>query len=387
MASVSLKGLSKVYPGNVKAVDSVDLEVTDGEFVVLVGPSGCGKSTTLRMVAGLEEISAGTLVIGERVVNEVAGRDRDVAMVFQSYALYPHLTVAQNLAFPLERRRQFGSFFKWLLSSDYRSSARRERAEIKAEVARAASILGIEALLERKPGALSGGQRQRVAVGRALVRKPAVFLFDEPLSNLDAKLRVEMRAELKSLHQELGATMLYVTHDQEEAMTLGDRLLVMKDGVVQQCGSPREVYDSPTNRFVAGFVGTPSMNFFEGELVETGAQLRLRVAGVELELPGALCVAAGEHRGAIVLGVRPDALRLEAPETPGCLPAELELVEDLGDRCDLRFRVGGSLIVARQAGLSLTSGLESPSLGSAALALDLSAAHLFEASDEGRRLS
>ncbi|MCB9916309.1 MAG: ATP-binding cassette domain-containing protein [Planctomycetes bacterium] len=285
MASVSLKGLSKVYPGGVTAVQGVDLEVRDGEFVVLVGPSGCGKSTTLRMVAGLEEISAGELRIGERLVNEVPGRDRDVAMVFQSYALYPHLSVRQNLAFPLERRRAHGSKLLRLASAGYRAAARAEDAALAARVDEAARTLGITALLERKPGALSGGQRQRVAVGRALVREPAVFLFDEPLSNLDAKLRVEMRAELARLHQRLGATMLYVTHDQEEAMTLGDRLVVMEGGVVQQCGTPRDVYDRPANRFVAGFVGTPSMNFLPATLVEDAGAPALDVHGARLALP------------------------------------------------------------------------------------------------------
>jgi multiple sugar transport system ATP-binding protein len=381
MAHVSLQGLSKVYPGGVTAVEGVELEVEDGEFVVLVGPSGCGKSTTLRMVAGLEEITAGALEIGARLVNEVAGRDRDVAMVFQNYALYPHLTVAQNLAFPLERRRAHGSRLRRLLSGSYRSEARAEDRRIAEEVAAAAETLGIVELLERKPGALSGGQRQRVAVGRALVRRPAVFLFDEPLSNLDAKLRVEMRAELKSLHESLGATMLYVTHDQEEAMTLGDRLVVMADGIVQQCGSPREVYERPSNRFVAGFVGTPGMNFIDAQLVDESGGVRLNVAGESLELPPALARAAGSRRGSVVLGVRPDSVSCNPERVPGALAAQLEQLEDLGDRKDLRLRSNGQVLIARRP------GGEEHLLGPCWLSLDLEASHLFESGGRGRRLA
>ncbi|MEZ6016463.1 MAG: ATP-binding cassette domain-containing protein [Planctomycetota bacterium] len=387
MTKVTLQRLSKVYPGGVRAVDAVDLEVESGEFVVLVGPSGCGKSTTLRMVAGLEEISGGTLTIGDRVVNEVPARDRDIAMVFQSYALYPHLTVSENLAFGLERRRTHRSLLRRLLSRDYRGAAQREAEEVRAKVQRAAATLGIEPLLRRKPGALSGGQRQRVAVGRALVREPKVFLFDEPLSNLDAKLRVEMRAEIKELHRKTGATMLYVTHDQEEAMTLGDRLVVMRDGVVQQCASPREVYARPANRFVAEFVGTPAMNFITGRVELSGADARFDSPAGSFDLPPELARAA-QASGPWHLGVRPDTLRVapaggasdeRAAGAPGqasasvTLDAELRLVEDLGDRVDLRLVLrDGSRWIARRP------SSERPALGAVSVVLDLGAAHLFK---------
>ena len=251
MASVSLRNVRKVYPGGAVGVGGVDLEIRDGEFVVLVGPSGCGKSTTLRMVAGLEEITSGEISIGGRVVNDVLPKDRDIAMVFQNYALYPHMTVRENLAFGLKLRKV-------------------PKDEIERRIADAAAVLGIEPYLDRRPKALSGGQRQRVAVGRAIVRNPAVFLFDEPLSNLDAKMRTQMRVEIKRLHARLGATMIYVTHDQIEAMTMGDRIVVMEGGLIRQAGAPLEVYEHPANRFVAGFIGTPPMNFFEGR-VERGA--------------------------------------------------------------------------------------------------------------------
>ena len=247
MAEVSLQGVSKIYPGGVHAVRDVSLEIADGEFVALVGPSGCGKTTTLRMIAGLEDIDGGRISIGGKVVNEVHPRDRDIAMVFQNYALYPHMTVGKNMAFALKMRKV-------------------PKAEIARRVGDAARILGIEELLDRKPRQLSGGQRQRVAVGRAIVREPKAFLFDEPLSNLDAKLRVATRAELKALHQRLKTTTVYVTHDQEEAMTLGDRIVVMSKGVILQVGPPLEVYRKPVNRFVASFIGSPPMNFIDGRL-------------------------------------------------------------------------------------------------------------------------
>src|SRR5271169_6346448 len=247
MASVVLDKVSKIYPGGVRAVSSIDLTVGDEEFIVLVGPSGCGKTTTLRMVAGLEDISEGTIRIGERVVNQVAPKDRDIAMVFQNYALYPHMTVYKNMAFGLKLRGM-------------------PKAQIKQRVGEAAKILEIEHLLQRKPRQLSGGERQRVAVGRAIVREPAAFLFDEPLSNLDAKLRVTTRAELKRLHLRLKTTTIYVTHDQEEAMTLGDRIVVMRDGIIQQADTPLNTYNYPVNRFVAGFIGMPPMNFFDGAI-------------------------------------------------------------------------------------------------------------------------
>src|ERR1700744_943273 len=242
MSAIKLEDLTKVYATGVTAVDKLSLDVADGDFVVLVGPSGCGKTTTLRMVAGLESITSGEILIGERVVNELPPMDRDIAMVFQNYALYPHMSVYDNMAFGLKMRKF-------------------DKAEIAKRVQEAAEILGIEQLLKRKPRQLSGGQRQRVALGRAIVRHPQVFLFDEPLSNLDAKLRVQMRVELKKLHERLGTTAIYVTHDQVEAMPLGDRVVVMKDGLVQQVGDPMELYNEPANRFVAGFIGSPAMNF------------------------------------------------------------------------------------------------------------------------------
>src|SRR5437868_8032307 len=259
MAKVTVKNISKIYPGekgrDVTAVRDVDLDIQDREFVVLVGPSGCGKSTTLRMIAGLEEISRGEIYIGDRLVNNVPPKDRDIAMVFQNYALYPHMSVYDNLAFGLKLRKY-------------------PKAEIRKRVNDAAGILGIEELLDRKPKALSGGQRQRAAVGRAIVRQPKVFLFDEPLSNLDAKMRVQMRAEITKLHQRLQATMIYVTHDQIEAMTMGDRIVVMNDGVVQQNDAPLVLYSKPVNLFVAGFLGSPPMNFISGTLKQNGDKIR-----------------------------------------------------------------------------------------------------------------
>lgn len=369
MAQVKLSSIGKVYDGGVRAVEDVNLDIADGEFVVLVGPSGCGKSTTLRMVAGLEEISEGTLTIGDRVVNEVPARDRNIAMVFQNYALYPHMTVRRNLSFGLERRRQYGSAIKALTSGDYRQKRSEESAAIAAQVEEAAKTLGIDQLLERQPKELSGGQRQRVAVGRALVRDPQVFLFDEPLSNLDAKLRIEMRGELRALHKSTGATMLYVTHDQEEAMTLGDRLVVMKDGVVQQCASPTEIYERPANRFVASFVGTPPMNFIEGR-VEAG---RFRAGQLDLPLPQN-APAAGE----VVLGLRPDRI---APGGPGMeTSAELISQEHLGDRMDLRLELSGHKLMARCA---VQSGLIEGQ--QVAANLDLEQAHWFEPGPVGAR--
>ncbi|HET8729088.1 MAG TPA: sn-glycerol-3-phosphate ABC transporter ATP-binding protein UgpC, partial [Alphaproteobacteria bacterium] len=252
MASVTIDRVHKSY-GSIEVLKGVDLDIEDGEFVVLVGPSGCGKSTLLRMIAGLEEITGGAIAIGDRVVNDVAPKDRDIAMVFQSYALYPHMTVASNMGFSLELRRRARDF-------------------IGEQVGRAAGILGLDGLLSRLPRELSGGQRQRVAMGRAIVRQPSVFLFDEPLSNLDAKLRVQMRTEIKALHHELRTTSVYVTHDQVEAMTMADRIVVMHDGIMQQVGTPLEIYDRPVNRFVAGFIGSPGMNFLDGDVaVRDGA--------------------------------------------------------------------------------------------------------------------
>jgi multiple sugar transport system ATP-binding protein len=290
MAEVILKHVDKIYEGNLKVVDDFNLHIQDGEFIVLVGPSGCGKSTTLRMIAGLEEITNGTVQIGQRVVNDVSPKDRDIAMVFQSYALYPHMTVFENMAFALKLRKL-------------------PKPEIEKKVRRAADILGIVPLLERKPKALSGGQRQRVAVGRAIVRDPQCFLFDEPLSNLDAKLRVEMRAEIRELHDNLHSTTVYVTHDQEEAMTLGDRVVVMKDGIAQQIGSAADIYHNPANRFVAGFLGSPSMNFLQGRLVKEGERMYFDEGSGKLPVPAETAQRLDSHVGReVVLGVRPELL-------------------------------------------------------------------------------
>ncbi|MGH2892889.1 MAG: ABC transporter ATP-binding protein, partial [Solirubrobacteraceae bacterium] len=291
MAKLSLEHLSKTYANGVQALRDFDLEVADGEFVVLVGPSGCGKTTALRMVAGLEEITDGTLRIGDRVVNEVSPLERDVAMVFQNYALYPHLTVAENIGFSLEMR----------------GVPKRDRAD---QIHEAASILGLDQLLTRKPRHLSGGQRQRVAMGRAIVRRPAVFLMDEPLSNLDAKLRVQMRAEVLRVQRRLGVATLYVTHDQTEAMTMGDRVAVMRDGVLQQCGEPQDLYDRPANMFVAAFIGSPAMNLYDAVLGEGARSIKL--GSQEVKIPDtkvlqhpALVGYAGKD---VVVGMRPEHL-------------------------------------------------------------------------------
>jgi multiple sugar transport system ATP-binding protein len=375
MAEVKLKQVSKIYPGGFCAADKVDITIADREFVVLVGPSGCGKSTTLRMIAGLEDITSGELMIGGKKVNHVPPRDRDIAMVFQSYALYPHMSVAKNLAFGLLRRRQHSSKLRKVISADYRKAAQEENVAVEERVASAAKMLGLTDLLERKPGELSGGQRQRVAVGRAIVRDPKAFLFDEPLSNLDAKLRVEMRTEIRRLHREMGATTIYVTHDQEEAMTLGDRLVVMKDGVIQQIGSPTEVYEKPTNRFVASFVGTPPMNFFEGDLVQQ---------------------ADANAPADAVLGIRPDAIQplLNTPDGDatgntnkrpknGVITAKLVTAENLGDRTDLILVCAdGTRIVSRTA--QRRAWQEDSDLQ---LTIDPQQVHYFAAGQSGERLS
>ncbi|MBX3401796.1 MAG: sn-glycerol-3-phosphate ABC transporter ATP-binding protein UgpC [Phycisphaeraceae bacterium] len=347
MAEIRLESVTKVYSrGGDAAVDAVSLAVADGSFTVLVGPSGCGKSTTLRMVAGLEDVTAGQIVIGGKRVNEVAPRDRDIAMVFQNYALYPHMTVRENLGFALKMRKT-------------------PREEIDRRVRAAAQTLGIAELLDRKPGQLSGGQRQRVAVGRAIVREPKAFLFDEPLSNLDARLRVSTRAELKALHQRLRTTTLYVTHDQEEAMTLGDQVVVMCGGKVQQAGPPMEIYRRPANRFVAGFLGTPPMNFLPGTLSKPGEFDNTHFASEAINLVNEPFVFSfgrersdrlKTHHGApVVLGIRPQALALAAEQEQGRdfpdtnqFVCELLVVEPLGDVMDLVCQaVSGERIVAR----------------------------------------
>ena len=369
MAEVVLENIYKVYPGGVRAVNDVSLGIADKEFVVLVGPSGCGKSTTLRMVAGLEEITDGTIRIGERVVNDVPPKDRDIAMVFQNYALYPHMTVYKNMAFGLKLRRV-------------------PKAEIDKRVREAAKLLGIEELLERKPKALSGGQRQRVAVGRAIVRTPKAFLFDEPLSNLDAKLRVEMRAELKKLHRKLSTTTIYVTHDQEEAMTLGDRVVVMKDGVIHQCAPPLEVYEQPTNRFVAGFVGTPPMNFFQGRIVRQGDNLCFDEGSATLALPQRLADRLGSWVDReMVMGVRPEAFSFR-PEgkfagAGNVLNVTIAVVETLGDKMDCYVQTPkhDHLICRVEADRDLKDGLQLP------VYVAMEQVHVFEPGEEGVNLS
>jgi multiple sugar transport system ATP-binding protein len=394
MARVEFENVSKVYPGGVRAVDGVSLAVADQEFVVLVGPSGCGKTTTLRMVAGLEDVTSGVIRIGERVVNDVAPKDRDVAMVFQNYALYPHMTVYKNLAFPLKLRGT-------------------PKAEIHRRVTEAARTLEIEHLFDRKPRQLSGGQRQRVAVGRAIVREPAAFLFDEPLSNLDAKLRVTTRAELKRLHHRLRTTTLYVTHDQEEAMTLGDRIVVMRDGVIQQADPPLQTYNAPVNRFVAGFIGMPPMNFFDGALkvedgllvfeegrVERAAPVKGELLRPELTLPGngfrlpvprhlaeRLGGSVGRH---VVLGVRPEHFVTRPPEGAGQFAGEfaplgvnLGVIEPLGRDMDVYMSTAlNESVVAR---VDAQSGLQQDTPST--LFVDLRKVHVFEPGVTGMNLS
>ncbi len=294
MSNVSLKNIKKVYEGNVTAVHEFNLEIQDKEFIVLVGPSGCGKSTTLRMVAGLEEITSGELFIDDKLVNDVAPKDRDIAMVFQNYALYPHMTVYENMAFALKLRKE-------------------KKEDIDKKVREAAEILHITELLQRKPKALSGGQRQRVAIGRAIVRDPKVFLMDEPLSNLDAKLRNQMRAEIIKLRSRIDTTFIYVTHDQTEAMTLGDRIVIMSAGYIQQVGTPQEVFDHPANIFVAGFIGTPQMNFFDAQLTKNGDGYSVSVEGADITLPASIVdglKAGGVDSQKIALGIRPEHMTI-----------------------------------------------------------------------------
>jgi multiple sugar transport system ATP-binding protein len=327
MAEVAFERVSKIYPDGTRAVNDINLEIRDGEFMVLVGPSGCGKTTALRMVAGLEEISEGTLKIGERVVNHVPSRDRDIAMVFQSYALYPHLSVYENIAFGLRLKKM-------------------PKSEIDARVQRAASLLGLEEFLKRKPRALSGGQRQRVAMGRAIVREPSAFLMDEPLSNLDAKLRVQMRAEIAKLQSDLGVTTIYVTHDQIEAMTMGDRVAVMRKGELQQVDEPQTLYDRPLNLFVGGFIGSPAMNMLEAQIEANGSFIarigdQTVALGTEtLDLRPGLKDYAGKN---VIIGIRPEdledaALEPDAPEDR-ILTGRLELREALGSEIMAHFAI------------------------------------------------
>jgi len=330
VAGVSVRKVVKEYEGGVLAVRGIDLEIADHEFVVLVGPSGCGKSTTLRMIAGLEEISRGEIWIGGAVVNDVPPRDRDIAMVFQNYALYPHMTVFENMAFGLKLRKF-------------------PKAEIKRRVAEAARMLDIEPLLGRKPKALSGGQRQRVAMGRAIVRNPKVFLFDEPLSNLDAKLRVQMRTEIKKVHQLVPTTTVYVTHDQVEAMTLADRVVVMNGGIIEQVGPPQELYHRPATRFVAGFIGSPAMNFLPGRLVGDPGALAVQLEdGQTLPIPGSRQERYGPHRGQeVLLGLRPEHLTDTREQgRPGVAPltAKVDVVEPMGMETLVHFYIGPTYV-------------------------------------------
>ncbi len=321
MASVTLEHIKKVYDKNVVAVHDFNLEIKDKEFVVFVGPSGCGKSTTLRMIAGLEDISGGTLKIDDRVVNDVEPKDRDIAMVFQNYALYPHITVYENLAFSLRLRKM-------------------DKEEIHRRVCQAAEILGITEYLDRKPKALSGGQRQRVAIGRAIVRNAKVFLMDEPLSNLDAKLRNQMRAEIILLRKRVDTTFIYVTHDQTEAMTLGDRIVIMKDGYIQQVGTPQEVFDTPINLFVAGFIGSPQMNFLKAKLVKDSGGYSVELLGVRLPLndeQNAVLAEKGIGSQEIILGVRPEHTTVLFDKTENAIECTIKVNEMMGSELHLHL--------------------------------------------------
>ncbi len=347
MASINVVDVRKSY-GAHEVIHSISLDIADGDFVVLVGPSGCGKSTLLRMIAGLESITSGVVKIGSRVVNKLAPKDRDIAMVFQNYALYPHKTVAENMGFGLKLRRA-------------------SRSEIETRVRRAAEILDVTSLLDRYPRQLSGGQRQRVAMGRAIVRDPQVFLFDEPLSNLDAKLRVQMRAEIKELHQRLKTTTVYVTHDQIEAMTMADQIVVLRDGVVEQIGPPLDLYDRPTNIFVAGFIGSPSMNFLKGK-IKVGDKPRFMVDN-SVSLPLASAPPGSDGRPAIY-GIRPEHLSLGGPDG---MPAEVSVLEPTGQETQVFAKLGEQKIVAvfRQR-MTAQPGETLP------MTPDVASAHLFD---------
>jgi len=326
VATIELDHVTKIYPNKNQAVSELSLDVADGEFMVLVGPSGCGKTTALRMVAGLEEISGGTVRIGGKVVNDLSPKERDVAMVFQNYALYPHMTVAENIGFSLKLRHL-------------------DKAEINRRVQEAGQTLGLESMLNVKPVSLSGGQRQRVAMGRALVREPAAFLMDEPLSNLDAKLRVQMRAEVSRIQRRLGVATLYVTHDQTEAMTMGDRVAVLAHGVLQQCEAPQTLYDHPANLFVAAFIGSPAMNIYQGEVEADGGHLTVRLGDHRIVVPPSQEEArpglAGYQGREVAVGIRPEHLAVghELPDNPSVIPAEIDLLESLGAEVIVHLRI------------------------------------------------
>lgn len=365
MASISLKNICKKYPNGFEAVKDFNMEIEDREFIIFVGPSGCGKSTTLRMVAGLEDISSGELLIDGKLVNDVEPKDRDIAMVFQNYALYPHMTVYENMAFALKLRKT-------------------PPDEIDRMVREAAKILDLEKLLDRKPKALSGGQRQRVAMGRAIVRNPKVFLMDEPLSNLDAKLRVQMRAEISKLHQRLGTTIIYVTHDQTEAMTLGTRIVVMKDGIVQQIDTPQNLYNHPTNVFVASFIGSPQMNFLDAACEIKDGIATLKAGGCEITLDSEKSKALndGDYNGkTVVMGIRPEDI-YDAEDVPenfsgSMVEAPVTMYELLGAEVYLYFDLQGTTITARVA-----STTKAQAGAKMRFALDLNKIHLFDKETE-----
>ena len=363
MASLSLQHINKTYPNGFQAVKDFNLEIEDKEFIIFVGPSGCGKSTTLRMIAGLEEISGGTLKIGDKVMNDVEPKDRDIAMVFQNYALYPHMTVYDNMAFGLKLRKV-------------------PKDQIDKAVREAARILDLEKLLDRKPKALSGGQRQRVAMGRAIVRHPKVFLMDEPLSNLDAKLRVQMRIEISKLHQRLGTTIIYVTHDQTEAMTLGTRIVVLKDGVIQQVDTPQNLYDKPANKFVAGFIGSPQMNLIDAKVVQVGNQVHVQFGNADITLPdekGKVLVQKGYVGKEVCFGIRPEDIHDgDMSNYPGAtLTATIRVYELLGAEVFLYFDIEGTQMTARvNPRTTLRTG------DKAVFALDMEKIHVFDKETE-----
>ena len=371
MASISLQHIFKIYPGDVTAVRDFNLEIDDREFIVLVGPSGCGKSTTLRMIAGLEEISKGELYIGDRLVNDVPPKDRDIAMVFQNYALYPHMTVYKNMAFGLELRKT-------------------PKEEIGRRVHEAAKVLDIEHLRDRRPKALSGGQRQRVALGRAMVRNPAVFLLDEPLSNLDAKLRTAMRTEIIKLHKKLGTTFVYVTHDQTEAMTMGDRIVVMKDGVVQQVDTPQNLYDFPCNMFVAGFIGSPQMNFLDAKLIKEGDTYYCDFGEQKMSIPAEKAAANPGIEAyvgkAVKLGIRPEDIKDDeaflAAHPDANFEAAVDVSELMGSEVYLYLECRGSKMTARVA-----PNTTSRTGSKIKVAFDTTKMHLFDTETEAAILN
>ena len=365
MAGLVLKNIEKKYENGFKAVNNFNLEIKDREFIVFVGPSGCGKSTTLRMIAGLEEISGGELYIGDKLMNDIAPKERDIAMVFQNYALYPHMTVYDNMAFALKLRKT-------------------PKEEIEKKVREAARILDIEHLLDRKPKALSGGQRQRVAMGRAIVRHPKVFLMDEPLSNLDAKLRVQMRTEIAKLYKQLKTTFIYVTHDQTEAMTLGTRIVVMKDGVIQQVASPKEIYDNPANMFVASFIGSPQMNTFYGTTHEKGDKVFLEILGKEVELPAnkAKIVKQSSHANTdVIVGIRPENIscKREDVEKDGAIvfKSEIDVSENLGAETFIYVKSEGRNMIIKTATADYVE-----TKGIVEYVMDLNKIHIFDKEEQ-----